>query len=50
MDFWAGTCSTTKARILLDQRRSFVGCVLDSELLTAVKAELVSTIASDTFI
>lgn len=39
MDFFADTCSTAKASMLPDQRRTFVGCKMNSKLLTTAEAK-----------
>lgn len=44
--FCASTCSTAEACILLDQRRTFVGCDVNSELPTSAEADFVLTFAS----
>lgn len=46
MDFCAGIGPTAKICILLDKHRKFVGCNVDSELLTAAEAGLVVILVS----
>lgn len=46
MDFCGGTCSTAKAFVFSDQHRTFVGCVVDCDVLTAAEADHLLTFAS----
>lgn len=46
MSFWAGTCFTAKACMLLSQHRKFVRSEVDSKLLTAAEADVLLKFAS----
>lgn len=39
MDFCAGTCSTSKPFMLLEQHRNFVGVMVDPKVLSTAKAD-----------
>lgn len=45
-EFFAGTRSNTKARMLLDQYSRLVGCSVDTEMLSAANLSLLLTPAS----
>lgn len=46
MDLCAGIWSTAKACMLVDSRRTVVGCYVDCELLTTVETDLVLAFVS----
>lgn len=45
IDFCAETCSTAQACMLLDQHEMFLQCIVDLDLPTAAKSDLVLTFA-----
>lgn len=46
IDFCAVTCFKAKVCMLLDQHKTFVGCDLDSTVLSAAEPDLVLTVVS----
>lgn len=46
MSFRAGTCATAKVCVVLDQHRNFLGCNVDTEVVSAAQPEHVLKSAS----
>lgn len=46
MDLSAGTCSTTKTRMLLDRPRRFLECSVDAELMPAAEKDRAVSLSS----